>query len=188
MSLFGQPKGKKYHTRTIEVTAYEYDDQRYAVEGCLTDHRWQDFYLLTGDKQAPGNVHKMIIHLLVKKANLEIENLHVEMPCVPHEECLETINSMVSFKGLRITNGFKAKARALAGRCGKGCTHLAELLAAMGAPTIQTYGADKMQESPGSARFISAMARMVVDTCWTWRAEGPLMNLVQDKIKAKHKE
>jgi len=68
MSLFGKPNGKKYHTRTIEVNTYEYDEQRLVVEGCLTDHRLQEFYLATGEKRSPGILHQMIIHLLVIRA------------------------------------------------------------------------------------------------------------------------
>jgi hypothetical protein len=77
MSLFGKPNGKKYHTRTIEVNTYEYDERRLAVEGCLTDHRLQEFHLATGEKRSPGILHQMIIHLLVNKTTLEIEDLHV---------------------------------------------------------------------------------------------------------------
>ena len=35
MSIFGKPKGEKYHTRTIEMSTYKYDDLRFAVEGIL---------------------------------------------------------------------------------------------------------------------------------------------------------
>ena len=178
MSLFGKPKGKKYHSRTIEVSTYEYDEQRLAVEGCLTDHRLQEYYLATGEKRPPGILDQMIIHLLVSKTTLEIEDLHVEMPCVPREECLETINSIEHVQGLRITGGFTAKVKELVGR-GNGCNHLVALLTAMGAPTIQGYAAYKLQESSG---FIADMIPMVVDTCWTWRADGPLINAIKEKI------
>ena len=51
MIFFGKPCGKKYRTRTIEVNIYEYDEQRLAVEGCLTDNRWLKYYLVTGEKK-----------------------------------------------------------------------------------------------------------------------------------------
>jgi hypothetical protein len=183
MSLFGKPKGKKYHTRTIEVSTYEYDEQRLAVEGCLTDNRFQEFYLATGEKRSPGILHQMIIHLLVKKATLEIEDLHVEMPCVPREECLETINSLEGVKGLSITSGFTLRVKALVG-AGKGCSHLVALLTAMGGSAIQGFASYKLQESPG---FIADMIKMIANTCWTWRAEGPLIKAVKEIITAKNK-
>jgi hypothetical protein len=184
MSLFGKPHGKKYHTRTIEVNTYEYDEERIVVEGCLTDHRLQEFHLATGEKRSAGILHQMIIHLLVNKTSLEIEDLHVEMPAVPREECLETINSLEPIKGLRISRGFTSRVRALVGS-GKGCNHLVALLTSMGSSTIQGYAAYKLQESP---RFISDMINMLVDTCWTWRGEGSLMNFIREKIGRERKE
>ena len=184
MDLFGKPKGKKYHTRTIEVNTYEYDEQRLVVEGCLTDHRLQEFYLATGEKRSPGILHQMIIHLLVNKTTLEIEDLYVEMLAVPREECLETSNSMETIKGLKITSGFTSRVKTLVGS-GKGCQHLLALLTSMGSSAIQGYAAYKLQESP---RFISDMINMVVNTCWTWRAEGPLMNYIKEKIDTERKE
>ena len=184
MDLFGKPKGKKYHTRTIEVNTYEYDEQRLVVEGCLTDHRLQEFYLATGEKRSPGILHQMIIHLLVNKTTLEIEDLHVEMPAVPREECLETSNSLETVKVLKITSGFTSRVKTLVGS-GKGCQHLLALLTSMGSSAIQGYAAYKLQESP---RFISDMIPMLVNTCWTWRAEGPLINYIKEKIDTERKE
>ena len=184
MDLFGKPKGKKYHTRSIEVNTYEYDEQKLVVEGCLTDHRLQEFYLATGEKRSPGILHQMTIHLLVNKTTLEIEDLHVEMPAVPREECLETSNSMETIKGLKITSGFTSRVKTLVGS-GKGCQHLLALLTSMGSSAIQGYAACKLQESP---RFISDMIPMLVNTCWTWRAEGPLINYIKEKIDTERKE
>jgi len=178
MSLFGKPKGKKYHTRTIEVNTYEYDEQRLAVEGCLTDHRLREYRLASGEKRPPGILHQMIIHLLVNKTTLEIEDLHVKMPAVPDEECLETINCMESIKGLRITRGFTSKVKALVGN-DKGCIHIMELLTSMGSSTTQGYVAYKQQsKSPiSTSDFIS----MLESTCWTWRSEGPLIKRLKKR-------
>lgn len=183
MSLFGKPHGKKYHTRTIEINTYEYDEQRLVVEGCLTDHRLQEFHLATGEKRPPGLLHQMIIYMLVNKTTLEIEDLSVAMPTVPREECLETINSIDAVKGLRITRGFTSKVKALVGS-GTGCNHLVSLLTSMGSSTIQGYAAYKLQESP---RFISDMIDLLENTCWTWRADGPLMNFIKEKMERERK-
>ncbi|MCK9195611.1 MAG: DUF2889 domain-containing protein [Syntrophales bacterium] len=166
------------------MNTYEYDEQRLVVEGCLTDHRWQEFYLAAGEKRSPGILHQMTIHLLVNKTTLEIEDLHVEMPAVPRVDCLETINSMEPVKGLRITGGFTSRLKTLFGR-GKGCQHLMTLLTSMGSSTIQGYAAYKLQRSP---KFLmSDMIDILTDTCWTWRAGGPLLNLVKNKSKQNEK-
>jgi hypothetical protein len=184
MSMFGKPKGKKYNTRTIEVTAYEHDDQRLVVEGCLTDHRLQEFHLATGEKRSPGIMHQVIIHLLVNKTTLEIEDLHVEMPVVPREECVETIKSVEPIKGLRIASGFTSTVKSLVGK-GRGCNHLVALLTSMGPSTLQGYYAYRLQGPP---RSIMAMINKVVDSCWTWRAEGPLINLIKEQSKGNIKK
>jgi hypothetical protein len=184
MRLFGKPRGKKYHTRTIEINTYEYDEQRLVVEGCLADHRLQEYHLATGEKRSPGLLHQMIIHMLVNKTTLEIEDLHVEMPTVPREECLDTINSVDAVKGLRITRGFTSRVKALVGS-GEGCNHLVALLTSMGSSTIQGYAAYRLQESP---RFISDMINMLENTCWTWRSKGSLMNLIKEKIERERKK
>jgi hypothetical protein len=175
MSLFGKPDGEKYHRRTIEVNTYEYDEQRLLVEGSLTDRRFKEFHLATGEKKSPCILHQIIIHLLVNKTTLEIEDLKVEMPVVPVEECLETINSLESVKGLRITGGFTSKVKALSGN-GKGCSHLVALLTAMGPSTVQGYAAYNDYKSP---RFILGKIHLLVNTCRTWRADGPLLKLLK---------
>lgn len=181
MSLFGKPRGEKYHTRSIEVNTYEYDKQRLVMEGCLTDHRFHEFHLVTGEKRSPGILHQMIIHLLVNKTTLVIEDLHVEMPVVPRAECLETIDSIASVKGLSVTRGFTSRVKSLVGS-GKGCNHLAALLTSMGSATIQGYAAYKLK---GASGLVSDMIGMLVDTCWTLRADGPSINLIKEKIETE---
>ncbi|HUH66438.1 MAG TPA: DUF2889 domain-containing protein [Syntrophales bacterium] len=183
MNLFGKQKGKKYHTRDIEINTYEYDDARIAVEGSLTDHRSQEYYLATGERRQPGILHQMIIHLLVNKTSLVIEDLHVAMPAVPREDCLETMKSLDPIKGQRITHGFTARVKGLVGK-GRGCNHLVELLTVMGASAIQGYVAYRLQEP---ARFKPDLLDMVADTCWTWRAEGHLVKDIEARIKAERK-
>jgi hypothetical protein len=177
MSLFGKPKGEKYHTRTIEISTYEYDDLSFAVEGSLADHRFKEYQLGSGEKRLPGILHQMIIHLLVNKTTLEIEDLHVEMPVVPTEACLETINSLDPVKGLGITGGFTSKVKNIAGG-DKGCNHLVALLTSMGPAIIQGYGAYCDHKVPG---FLLDHYNMLINTCRTWRAESPLVKGLKEK-------
>ena len=179
MNWFAKVDSGKCHTRSIEMSTYDYDPQRLVIKGCLTDHRFREFQMATGETKSPGILHQMIIRLLVNKSTLQIEDLHVEMPVVPGEDCLEAVNSLDSVRGLRIAGGFTAKVKALAGG-GKGCQHLVALLTAMGPSTVQGYAAYNDHNSPG---FILGKINMLEDTCWAWRSEGPLLNLLK-KIKA----
>ena len=67
-------KGKKVHTRNIEVSTYAYDGQRIIVEGFLKDDRFQEFHMITGETRPGGVVHHMAIRLLVSCSNLLIED------------------------------------------------------------------------------------------------------------------
>jgi hypothetical protein len=179
MLIFGKPRGEKYHSRAIEMATYEYDDLRFVTEGILTDYRFKEYHLATDEKKSPGILHQMIIQLLVNKTNLEIENLHVEMPVIPSEYCLETINSLDHVKGLRITGGFTSKVKDIAGGV-KGCNHLVALLTSMGPSIIQGIGAYYDHKIP---RFLPENFEIIVNTCRTWREEGPMVNMLREKSK-----
>lgn len=182
MSLFGKPKGKKYHTRTLAVSTYEYDEQRLIIEGCLTDRRFQEYQLAVGGKgRPPGILHQIIIHLLVNKTTLEIEDLYVEMSVVPHDACLEALNSLKPVKGLRITHGFTSKVKALVGR-GKGCTHIMELLTSLVSSAMQGYFAYRQHNFPMPASYI---VNKLGNTCWAWRSEGPIIKSLKESQQNK---
>ena len=106
MQSVWQSKGKKIHSRKIEVSTYDYDGQRIIVEGVLKDDRFQDSYLLTGEKFPKGAIHHMVIRLLVNCSNLLIEDIDVELISVPRDMCRETINCLAQIKGLTISKGF----------------------------------------------------------------------------------
>jgi hypothetical protein len=91
MKSFRESKGKKFHTRHIDVSTYEYDGQRIIVEGVLKDDRFRVSHMVTGGTLAAGAIHHMAICLLVNCSTFSIEDIDLEMPSVPREECLETI-------------------------------------------------------------------------------------------------
>ncbi len=175
MSLFGRPKGKKYHTRTIEVSTYEYDDQRFAIEGCLTDRRFQKYHMETGGWRQPGILHHMKVYWLINKKSLIIKDLHVEMPVVPGEQCNKVIGFISPVKGLRISDGFTSKVKDLLGGS-KGCVHILELLIEMSFSTIQGLVAYKQQGALTSKEDIIKLAE---NSCWPWRSEGPYIKLLK---------
>lgn len=66
MSTLEEYKRKKIHTRHIDITTYEVDEQRIIVEGILKDDRLQTTYQFTGEKISPKTIHHMIIRMMVK--------------------------------------------------------------------------------------------------------------------------
>ena len=168
-------KGKKLHARSIEVTTYDYDEQRIIVEGFLRDDRFQESHMMTGEKLPGGVIHHMSIRLLVNCSNLLIEDVDVDLISVPREACRETIGCLAPIKGLIITKGFTLKVKKLAGGK-KGCTHLVELLLAMAPAAIQGYAAYQSKKpavfDPERTKII---LQFLVNTCRVWRDDGHLV-------------
>ena len=179
MSLFERPNGVKYHSRIIETAVFDYDEQRMVAEGCLTDRRYCDFYLASGERKPPGILHQMIIHLLINKSTYEIEDVRVEMPAFPRDECIQTANSLESLKGMTVTKGFTSKIKTMAGH-GKGCTHLVELLTAMGPSMIQGVISHKVKDAPF---LMPGLITSFAGSCYSWRADGPLIDYLKEKLK-----
>jgi hypothetical protein len=182
MQSIWKSKGKKLHTRNIEVTTYDYDGQRIIVEGFLKDDRFQESYAITGGTFPSGVFHHMAIRLLVNCSNLLIEDVEVDLIAVPREVCRETIDCLTPIKGLTITKGFTSKVKNIAGG-NKGCTHLVELILAMAPAVIQGIGAHQSQK-PSSLDFDQAKAvfRFLVNTCHVFREDGPVVEMLKKKL------
>lgn len=185
MLSIGKSKGKELHARNIQVTTYDYDDQKIIVEGFLKDDRFQESYMMTGEKLPGGVIHHMSIRLLVNCSSLLIEDIDVDLISVPRESCRETINCLAPIKGLIITKGFTAKVKTLIGGK-KGCAHLMELLLAMAPAAIQGYAA---HQSKRPAVFDSDRAKIIlqflVNTCHVWREGGPFVEKFKTMLNMK---
>jgi hypothetical protein len=188
MQSIWKSKGKKLHTRNIEVSAYDYDGQRIIVEGCLKDERFQKSHVITGETFPPGVIHHMCIRLLINCSNLMIEDVDVDLISVPRELCREAIECLAPVKGLTITKGFTSKVKKIAGD-NKGCTHLVELLLVMAPAVIQGFAAYQSQKP---SDFDSDHAKMVlkylVNTCHAWREDGPVVEMHKKMLRIREKE
>ncbi len=183
MRLFEQLNNKKYHTRTIEVTTSDYDETRLAVEGNLIDRRYDKYRLITGEERPAGKLHSMVIQLLVNKTTLEIEEVAVDMPVIPNEECPRAVDSLDGLKGMAITKGFVAKIKKMAAQ-GKGCTHLVELLTAMAPAIVQGVISYRVKEFPDfSLEMMKDFIRNFMNTCYAWRPEGVLVGLLRKRLE-----
>jgi len=185
MQSIWKSKGEKLHSRKIEVTTYDYDEQRMIVEGSLKDDRFQESHAITGEKFPSGVIHHMAIRLLVNCSTLLIEDIDVDLMSIPREACRETIGCLAPIKGLTITKGFTAKVKKLAG--GKrGCTHLVELILGMAPAAIQGYAT---YQSRKQAVFDPDRAKMIlqflVNTCHAWREDGPFVEMFKKKLNMK---
>ena len=83
-------KGRKIHTRNIQISTYETDTENLIVEGILKDNLLISHYHTSGEKQPPITVHHMVVRMLIETASFKIKDIEVEMPVFPQKDCWET--------------------------------------------------------------------------------------------------
>jgi hypothetical protein len=185
MQSIWKSKGKKLHTRKIEVTTYNYDGLRIIVEGVLKDERFQEAYTITGQTLPAGVIHHMGIRLLINCSNLLIEDVDVDLISMPREVCRETSASLAPIKGLIVTKGFTLKVKKLAGGS-KGCTHLVELLLAMAPAIFQGFVAYREQRPSGfDPDQVKKVLQSLANTCRGWHEDGPYVAMFKKKLNMK---
>jgi hypothetical protein len=170
----------KIQTRSIEVSSYEKDDEKLVIEGELKDRHLNPYSLATGEKRPPGVVHHLTIRLLLDVRTFQIEDVEVRMLQVPHEECLKIEASLSPIRGLTVTDGLISKVRELAGKK-KGCSHLTALLSSMISAAFQGIAGYYLQKPAGLEPIADKVLRLLLNTCWSWRMDGPLVKEYQNK-------
>lgn len=173
MNSIERRKGEKIHTRHMEISTYDGGDNHIIVEGRLQDDRLISTYHISGRKRPPQNVHHMCIQMCIDCSGLSICDIHVEMPGVPHEECIQTAESLQKLKGMRIVPGFTSKVKKLLG--GKqGCLHLTTLVLAMAPAILQGFWAFRSRTPDIKNLSSGLIENYLLDTCWVWREDGLL--------------
>jgi hypothetical protein len=173
------------HSRRIEVSCFETDEESLLVEGWLTDERMVPCMLYTtGQLLDPGVFHHMIARMRVSLPDLYILSLDAEMPIVPMDMCREISDSVEKLIGLQLKPGFTDTVRSLLGYT-EGCVHLMNLVLAMASAAVQGagtfYSRKREDDRPGQAhvRPEDLDRSVLVNSCWLWREDGPLMNLIR---------
>ena len=168
----GKTLKQKIHTRRIEIATYEGGTDAIVVQGVLTDERLATSYRPTGETLPPGTVHHMIIRMKIRGPKLVIEDIEVEMPTVPMQECRETLDALTPLKGLPIVSGFTNRVKDLVGGA-KGCAHLVALITAMAPAAVQGAWAAMTSKPRDPATFLPGAMERIKDTCRVWRSDGP---------------
>ena len=166
---------KKIHNRNLNISSYIVDDEHILIAGEFKERNLITVYERSGEPIEPNVFHHMQIQLLVKIAELKIVNIHVKIPGAPHDDiCRKMENSLDKIKGLTIAPGFTSKVKKIAGGI-KGCVHLTTLLLSMAPAVLQGYWIFGAREEHRSENSILDIEKYLVDTCWAWRKDGPLV-------------
>ena len=173
MKLFEIFEGEKIQNRKIDISTYECNNTHILVYGELKDRRLVPTYTVEGKPRDASMIHHMRICIKVALASLEIDEIEVELPVTPHDECAEMKESLDRVRGLSISPGFTSKVRKRVGGR-KGCIHLTTLLLAMAPAVLQGYWV-RMDRHPEQRELSGEhMEQFLVDSCYVWRREGPL--------------
>lgn len=181
MRPIDETEKQKVHTRRIDIATYQEMSGSIVVEGVLTDERLVTSFRPTGESYPPGTVHKMIIRMKIKGPTLIIDDIDVEMPTVPRQECLNTCESLQPIKGMPIVSGFTARVKDLVGGA-KGCAHLVALLTAMAPAAVQGAWTAAARQPMDAEAYLPGIER-IKDTCLVWRSEGSLMKKFRSASK-----
>lgn len=177
MKLMDLCAGDKIQNRRIDISTHDLDGEHFLVYGELMDRRQVTTWSVDESPREAGPVHHMKICMKVDFNTLEISEIEVELPQVPHEECPEMNQTLDRIVGMTLTPGFSAEVKKRVGGR-KGCVHLNTLLLAMAPAALQGYWVKK-DRNPGK-RDISAghLNQYLIDSCRVWRREGPLVEKV----------
>jgi hypothetical protein len=154
------------HRRTITISAYEEDDGgELSVEAELADVRPRE------DASA-ATVHRMVLAVRVRLADMVIVGADADMRTFPHAECPLIVPAFEGLVGLSVAAGFN---RAIQGRFRgtSGCTHLYELARALGPAVVQAaISANARRRDSGRPSHGPRSTAGVLNSCHIWAPDG----------------
>jgi hypothetical protein len=173
VSMLNSLKGRKIHTRNIQISTYETDTEKLIVEGILKDNLLISHFDTSGEKHLPNTVHHMVVRILIGTTSFKIVDIEVEMPVFPHKDCGETKKSLDKIIGMRIAPGFTEKVKNMLGGTNS-CSHLKTLVLSMASAAVQGFCVHRTREPKTDDSTPDLMNSYVIDTCWVWSKDGPL--------------
>jgi hypothetical protein len=171
------------HTRTIAMNGYRRDDGLFDIEGELQDDKHQHWPSWERGVQPPQQpVHHMRLRLTLDEF-YSVRAVAAALPAIPFNECRGTLPPLDSLVGATVSRGWrKAVEAALGGTAG--CTHVRELLMAMGTVAYQTLAGE--QRRTAFEALPSPLAQLPAPTaplphwgrCVSWAFEGDVVRRV----------
>jgi hypothetical protein len=176
------------HTRSILCRSFRRDDGLIDIDGRFIDTRpfaYDNHF--RGACEAGSALHNMQLRLTVDRARL-VTQVQVAMVSTPYTSCPGVLPNFQRLVGLSLARGFK---RALREKLGgiEGCTHILALLEAMAAAAVQSFASNAYApRRPGEAEPVRIWrVEELVDTCWSYQADGAVMQQMQQLQKARQR-
>jgi hypothetical protein len=160
------------HDRRLDFRGYRRGDGLFEIECALVDTKGMDVPLLGSDRVLPAGqpMHSMSIRMQIT-ADLEVAGIEAASDATPYDICPEAAAGLQAVVGLKVAAGWtEAIKRRLTGPAS--CTHLAEMLVAMGTAAYQTVVPYNRLNGRETAPF---SLEKKVDSCYAYAAERPLI-------------
>ena len=167
--------------RTIRMEAVESGDDEILVTGSLLDERPRGGPKWFG-VAGPRVVHDMRVALRIRCPELMITAADAAMETHPYTICPEALPPLQQLVGVSVAQGFT---RAVNERLGRqqGCSHLTALIQAMG-PVIRQAAGVAFRDRNTEAVMGGGGDRWFINTCRSWRENGPLHSLLKQGDQA----
>lgn len=164
------------HSRDIVLAGYKRDDGHWDLEAALRDSRgYSKFAFDKGIIKAGEPIHDMAIRITVDDS-MTVREVAASMSSVPFLECQRVVEPLQQMLGAVIGKGWRQNIEQRIGGT-KGCTHLRELLQAIGTVAFQTipsYRAHMSQvEQPVSVQ--KDIPPYYLGKCMSWDLNGAVV-------------
>ena len=169
-------------TRSLVFRSFRRDDGLIDIDARFADTRPFAYdNAFRGACAAGSALHHMQLRVTLD-AKRHIVALQSAMPSTPYTTCDSVQANFQRVVGLSMGRGFR---KALRERLGgtEGCTHIVALLDAMAAAAVQAFASNSYRprgpDEPAPVRVWRV--EELVDTCWSYKADGPVMQQMQQQ-------
>jgi len=172
MPLSAPVERTELHHRRLDFRGYLCNDGLFEIECTLLDLKGMDVPLLGTDRVVPAGepMHQMAIRMRLN-SDLAVIAIEAVSDATPYDVCPEAAAGLQAVVGLKVGSGWTATIkRQLLGATG--CTHLAEMLIAMGTAAYQTIVPHNRLHGKETDGF---ELEKKVDSCYAYAAERPLV-------------
>ena len=171
MPLSPSVERERLHTRLYDFGGYRREDGLWDIEGHMTDTKTYAFDNHHRGEIRPGDpLHDMWIRLTIDDT-LVVQDIEAVTAAGPYAVCPAITPNFKRLIGVRLGRGWRQEVRERLGGV-EGCTHLVEMLQAMGTVAFQTLYpvlAKKAQSRPRKGK------PPLIDTCHAFKSDGEIV-------------
>lgn len=174
MNLSSPAPRRALHARRIEFDGFEREDGLFDIEAHIVDTKHFSFdHRNRGSIQAGTPIHDMRLRLTVDDQRV-VRAIEVGTFAAPYADCSTVAPSFQALVGKSVARGWRHSVNeALSGALG--CTHLRELLLAMGTVVFQTMEGGQRGVNKAIKAVDDDVEPFFLNRCRAWSQSGELV-------------